>query len=71
MVSILGDNIVQNRRNTKIIYKDRFVKYPVENGLADLPKQDNFECLHYFIQNFIKKEKNIFPQENYIIVLVT
>lgn len=57
MVSVLGDNVVKNRRNTKILYKGRFVKYPFENGLADLPKEDNFECLYYFIQNLIKKEK--------------
>ena len=33
------------------------MKYPFENGLADLPKEDNFECLYHFIQNLIKKEK--------------
>ena len=57
MVSLLKDNVVKNRRNTKILYKGRYVKYPFENGLADLPKQDNFECLYYFILNLIKKEK--------------
>ncbi len=57
MVSILGDNVVKNRRNTKILYKGHYIKYPFENGLADLPKEDNFECLYYFIQNLIKKEK--------------
>ncbi|MCS7232247.1 MAG: FAD-dependent oxidoreductase [Elusimicrobiota bacterium] len=57
MLNLLGDNKVKNRRNTKILYKGRYVKYPFENGLADLPKEDNFECLYYFIQNLIKKEK--------------
>jgi protoporphyrinogen oxidase len=57
MVNLLGDNKIKNRRNTKILYKGRLVKYPFENGLADLPKEDNFECLHQFIQNLIKKEK--------------
>jgi len=57
MVSVLEDNIVKNRRNAKILYKGRFVKYPFENGLADLPEEDNFECLYYFVQNLIKKEK--------------
>ena len=65
MVSILGDNIIKNRRNTKILYKGRFVKYPFENGLADLPREDNFECLYYFIQNLIAKEKGILePPQN-------
>jgi len=57
MVSLLKDNIVKNRRNTKILYKGSYIKYPFENGLADLPKQDNFECLYHFIQNFVAKEK--------------
>jgi protoporphyrinogen oxidase len=57
MVSLLGDNVVKNRRNTKILYKGRYVKYPFENGLVDLPKKDNFECLYYFIQNLIAKER--------------
>ncbi|ASI98386.1 protoporphyrinogen/coproporphyrinogen oxidase [Thermococcus celer] len=59
MASLLGDNVVKNRRNTKILYKGRYVKYPFENGLADLPKQDNFECLYYFVQNLIAKEKGL------------
>lgn len=57
MLDLLGDNKLKNRRNTKILYKGRYVKYPFENGLADLPKQDNFECLHYFIQILISKER--------------
>lgn len=57
MINLLGDNKIKNRRNTKILYDGHFVKYPFENGLSDLPKQDNFECLYYYIQNFIKKEK--------------
>ena len=57
MLSFLNGNYVQRRRNTKILYKGRFVKYPFENGLSDLTKEDNFECLYYYIQNLIKKEK--------------
>ncbi len=57
LINLLGENKIENRRNTKIFYKDRYVKYPFENGLADLPKTDNFECLYYFIQNLIQKEK--------------
>jgi protoporphyrinogen oxidase len=56
MINLLGDNKVRSRRNTKILYKGRYVKYPFENGLSDLSNEDNFECLYYFIQNLIKKE---------------
>jgi protoporphyrinogen oxidase len=57
MLSFLNDNRIKNRRNTKVLYKSHYVKYPFENGLADLPKEDNFECLNSFIQNLISKEK--------------
>jgi len=57
MLSLLNGNYVRRRRNAKILYKGRFVKYPFENGLADLPKEDNFECIYHFIKNLIKREK--------------
>ena len=63
MINLLGDNKIKNRRNTKILYKGHYVKYPFENGLTDLPKEDNFECLYYFIQNLIKKEE-VNPPKN-------
>jgi len=51
MVSLLGGNVHQARRNNKIFYKGRYVKYPFENGLFDLEPQDRFECLFHYIQN--------------------
>ncbi|MGA2213972.1 MAG: NAD(P)-binding protein, partial [Bryobacteraceae bacterium] len=51
MVSLLGDNVHRARRNNKIFYKGRYVKYPFENGLFDLDPQDRFECLYHYIQN--------------------
>ncbi len=57
MLSLLEQNRIRNRRNTKILYKGRLVKYPFENGLSDLTKEENFECLYSFIQNLIKKER--------------
>jgi len=57
MVSLLGDNVLRRRRNTKILYKGHYVKYPFENGLSDLPREDTFECLYYFVGNLIQKEK--------------
>ena len=54
MLVKLGDNIVKRRRNTKILYKGNYVKYPFENGLSELPLQDNFECLRGFINVLIK-----------------
>jgi protoporphyrinogen oxidase len=36
---------VGHQRNTKIHFHGRLVKYPFENGLSDLPREINFECL--------------------------
>lgn len=51
MVQLLGGNVYRGRRNNKIFYKDRYVKYPFENGLYDLDPQDRFECLVHYIKN--------------------
>lgn len=56
-LDLLGENKVKVRRNTKVLYHGRFVKYPFENGLSDLPKNENFECLSTFIQNLQAKER--------------
>jgi protoporphyrinogen oxidase len=57
MLNLLGKNKIKNRRNTKVLYKGRYVKYPFENDLASLPKEENFECLYHFIRNIIEQEK--------------
>jgi protoporphyrinogen oxidase len=49
--SRLGDNVAQRRRNNRIWYDGRYVKYPFENGLYDLSPQDRFECLYHYLNN--------------------
>ena len=51
MVAALGDNVHQRRRENKIWFKGRLVKYPFENDLASLPKEDNFDCIYSYIVN--------------------
>lgn len=58
MVSVLGDNVRQGKRNNKIFYKGRYVKYPFENGLGDLDPEDRFECLYYYLKNDYPKPTN-------------
>lgn len=53
--NILENNIVQRRRNAKILYNGRLVKYPFENGLADLSREDNLECLRGFLDAYKKR----------------
>lgn len=64
MLGLLGKNKIRRRRNTKILYKGRYVKYPFENGLADLPKEENYECLCHFIQNLIRRERGEVEKPN-------
>ncbi|HMC21154.1 MAG TPA: FAD-dependent oxidoreductase [Thermoanaerobaculia bacterium] len=56
MVATLGDNVHQRRRENKIWFKGRLVKYPFENDLASLPREDNFDCIYGYIVNPHAKE---------------
>jgi len=58
MLRVLGGNHDRGRRNNKIFYKGRFVKYPFENGLSDLPKEDNLNCLYHYLNNNYPRPKN-------------
>ncbi|MFI4917959.1 MAG: protoporphyrinogen/coproporphyrinogen oxidase [Legionellales bacterium] len=51
IVATLGENVNQCRRNNKISFKDKLIKYPFENDLHALPLEDNFECIRDFIFN--------------------
>jgi protoporphyrinogen oxidase len=47
----LGDNVRQGVRANKILYKGLHVKYPFENGIDVLPKEDIVDILHSFVDN--------------------
>jgi protoporphyrinogen oxidase len=51
MVEVLGENVHQKRRDNKIWFKGRLVKYPFENDLASLPPEDNFDCIYGYLKN--------------------
>jgi len=51
MVSVLGENVHQRRRDNKIVYKGGLVKYPFENDLSALSPEDNFECILGYLKN--------------------
>jgi protoporphyrinogen oxidase len=44
------DAFVERDRNTKIRFEDRWVHYPFENGIGDLPKDANFDCLKGYVE---------------------
>jgi protoporphyrinogen oxidase len=50
MVASLGENVHRCRRNNRIAYAECLVRYPFENDLAALPREEAFECVRdYFI----------------------
>ncbi|MFA5221901.1 MAG: FAD-dependent oxidoreductase [Methanoregula sp.] len=61
MRQMIRGNEQRNTRNTKIFYKGQHVKYPFENGLADLPAEDRFLCISEFIKMLVAVEKGDIP----------
>ncbi len=57
MRKMIQGNEQENIRNTKIFYKGRYVKYPFENGLSDLPAEDRFFCISEFVKTLVAVEK--------------
>ena len=57
---VLGANRTERIRNTKILYKGKYVKYPFENALSELPEEDRYFCLYEFIKTLIASEKGEF-----------
>ncbi|MCK9313307.1 MAG: FAD-dependent oxidoreductase [Methanocorpusculum sp.] len=62
MQNVLEKNREFRNRNTKIFYKGQYIKYPFENGLSALPKEDLFFCINEYIKNLIAVEKGIVPE---------
>ncbi|MDD5172503.1 MAG: NAD(P)-binding protein, partial [Candidatus ainarchaeum sp.] len=66
MLGLLGQNVITHRRNTKIFYKGTKVKYPFENGLGDLPKQEAMECFDDYKAAYEKRENGeLVPPRNF------
>jgi protoporphyrinogen oxidase len=45
-------------RHTKIRFGERFVHYPFENGLGDLPPQAHFDCLKGYVEAWHARQVN-------------
>ena len=66
MRDLLLDNKAERNRNTKIFFKGAYVKYPFENGLAQLSPEDRFYCINEYIKTLIALEKgDLKPPENF------
>jgi len=52
-----GDEaFVKRDRHTRIRFEDQWVRYPFENGLGDLPKQANFDCLDGYVKAWHERQ---------------
>ena len=51
MLALLGDNVVELQRSPEILHDGRFLKYPLESGLSDLPPAECDWCLKTFLDN--------------------
>jgi len=47
---------VKRQRHTKIRFEDRWVHYPFENGLGDLPPHANFDCLKGYVEAWRRRQ---------------
>ncbi len=56
MVKALGKNVHKCKRNNKISFKGKLIKYPFENDLKSLPLEDNFSCLYDYVFNPYKRK---------------
>lgn len=55
---VLAKNITYCRRNNKVLFKGKYIKYPFENGLGMLEKDDIYDCLVGYLKNNYPKPKN-------------
>jgi protoporphyrinogen oxidase len=64
-LAVLEGNLRQGFRQNKILYKGLHVKYPFENGIDVLPKEDIVDILHTFIANPHKEKPKNFREWMY------
>jgi protoporphyrinogen oxidase len=59
MVGILEDNVHTCKRNNKVSFESKLIKYPFENDLSKLSPEAKYDCAHgYFFNPFKEKYKN-------------
>jgi protoporphyrinogen oxidase len=51
LVGVLGSNVARCRRKNQISYRGKFIRYPFENDLGSLDREDNFRCIWAYFNN--------------------
>ena len=57
--------VQETKRKTGIYYRGRYVRYPFENGLADLPAEDNYACLSGYVHAYMERQAGTPQPENF------
>lgn len=56
MIQALGENVMKCRRNNRISFKGKLIRYPFENDLSSLDLEDNFRCTWEYFNNPYKEK---------------
>ncbi|MBI5401608.1 FAD-dependent oxidoreductase [Candidatus Wolfebacteria bacterium] len=57
---LLAGNLNKCKRANKILFNGRYIKYPFENDLGSLTKEDNYDCLIGYLQkNYPEPKTNL------------
>lgn len=56
---LMGNNLKTRFRTNKVYINGKIVKYPFENDLGSLNKEDTYECLYHYLFNNYPKPKNL------------
>lgn len=57
-VNLLKDKLNQHYRRNTVWFKGQLVKYPFENGIGVLKKEDIYDCLYHFLDNPPRPQHN-------------
>jgi protoporphyrinogen oxidase len=59
------DNLVRKERHTRILWHDRFVPYPFENGVGHLTPQAKYECLRGYLEAHEQRRRGVPCPDNF------
>lgn len=63
LLEIVGrKHLIRHRRDTRIYYRGRFVKYPFENGIYMLPPRERYEILHSVVETYVKRIRGLLDE---------
>lgn len=60
--TMLGDNLMEVSRNSKIYTHGTYMEYPFQSNLADLPKEIAFDCLWGAIKAHLESDRRPKPK---------